>query len=170
MKLGAYITNLSAYSAGILRGDWVTMPTDAECFGRELQSIGVGPDGEWFVTDYDCEIDINSELGETPDLEQLNDWGEWLDGLDAAEEKAMRAGCEVLTPGEARDHIERGNYRVWDGCKTMADVAEQYIDETGMLDSVPEPINYYFDYAAYGRDLDIEGTFVYVDGDMVEFY
>ena len=52
----------------------------------------------------------------------------------------------------------------------MADVAETYADETGLLDEIPKHLRYYFDFAAFGRDMEIEGTFIYIDGNYVEFY
>ena len=55
-------------------------------------------------------------------------------------------------------------------CKDMEDVAIQIVEETGMLNGVPETLAMYFDYEAYGRDLDIEGKFYYIDGDMVQIY
>lgn len=47
----------------------------------------------------------------------------------------------------------------WD-CYTMADVAERYLDETGMLNDVPDFIKNYIDFEAYGRDMSYEGTFL----------
>lgn len=47
----------------------------------------------------------------------------------------------------------------------MEEVAQTWIDETGMLANVPDTLRRYFDYEAFGRDLEIEGTFVeYEDG------
>ena len=42
--------------------------------------------------------------------------------------------------------------------RDRADVARQMVEE-GYI-SVPDHLIYYFDYAAYGRDLSMEGTFV----------
>ena len=35
---------------------------------------------------------------------------------------------------------------------------------------MPENLRNYFDYEAFGRDLDIEGTFTYYNGNYYEFY
>lgn len=50
------------------------------------------------------------------------------------------------------------------------DVAYQVVNESGLLDGVPETIKGYFDYEAYGRDIDIEGTFIQVDNNIIELY
>ncbi len=44
--------------------------------------------------------------------------------------------------------------------------AEQYIDDTGMLDQMPENVRFYFDTASFARDLVISGdiTEVEIDG------
>lgn len=52
----------------------------------------------------------------------------------------------------------------------MSDVAYQVVNESGLLDGVPETIKGYFDYEAYGRDIDIEGTFIQVDNNIIELY
>ena len=40
---------------------------------------------------------------------------------------------------------------------TLKDYAEQYIDDTGALDNMPENLRYYFDYEAFARDLRLGG-------------
>ena len=45
-------------------------------------------------------------------------------------------------------------------CETMADFAECYLEETGILESIPSELRNYIDYEAYGRDLSFSGTFV----------
>ena len=53
----------------------------------------------------------------------------------------------------------------------MADVTEIYADETGLLDKIPDNLRGYFDFKAFGRDMEIEGTFIYIgNGTYVEFF
>lgn len=52
----------------------------------------------------------------------------------------------------------------------MSDVAYQVINDYGLLDGVSETLKRYFDYEAYGRDMDIEGTFIQIDNSFVELY
>jgi len=64
---------------------------------------------------------------------------------------------------------EAHEFRIYTECYDMADVAFEIVEECGMLESMPESLKNYFDYAAYGRDLDIEGNFYYTsDGIYVE--
>ena len=52
----------------------------------------------------------------------------------------------------------------------MAEVAEMYADETGLLESVPEDLRMYFDFEAYGRDMNINGKFIETDSGYIEIY
>lgn len=45
-------------------------------------------------------------------------------------------------------------------CYDMSDVAYYLVNEAGMLDGVSDHISRYFDYDAFGRDLEIGGTYV----------
>ena len=36
-------------------------------------------------------------------------------------------------------------------------MAEQFVDEMGLLSEIPENLQYYFDYEAYGRDMELSG-------------
>lgn len=40
---------------------------------------------------------------------------------------------------------------------TAKEYAEEYIEDTGMLDSMPENLRYYFDTAAFAKDMVISG-------------
>ena len=51
---------------------------------------------------------------------------------------------------------------------TMAEVAENYAEETGLLDSIPENLRYYFDFEAYGRDMELEGHWIQTDNGFIE--
>ena len=72
---------------------------------------------------------------------------------------------------EALDGLRDGDYMVFSNCSDMTDVAYQYIEETGLLNDVPEMLKNYFDYEAYGRDMSFEGTFIFTDnGNCIELF
>jgi len=52
----------------------------------------------------------------------------------------------------------------------MAEVAEMYADETGLLESVPDDLRMYFDFEAYGRDMDIGGRFIETGSGIIEVF
>lgn len=58
---------------------------------------------------------------------------------------------------------------IFDDCNNMEAVAMQYCEECEILDEMPKHLQSYFDFAAYGRDLEIEGTFIFTDkGNCIE--
>lgn len=48
--------------------------------------------------------------------------------------------------------------------ENATEYAEYYVDETGLLDSIPENLRYYFDYEKYGRDMEFGGDVICLDG------
>ena len=54
------------------------------------------------------------------------------------------------------------------GCDDMADVARYYLEESGQLGELPAHLQNYIDYAAYGRDMELEGTFVVTNHGVYE--
>ena len=50
----------------------------------------------------------------------------------------------------------------------MTDVAYYFIDECQSLGEIPDRIRSYIDYESYGRDLDLEGRFVFTNHSVFE--
>ncbi|MCD8297934.1 MAG: antirestriction protein ArdA [Prevotella sp.] len=174
--LKGYVTNLGRYNEGYLIGKWVSFPiSDAE-FNKALKSIGVSEqpsvDGmiydEYFITDYETDIK-GFDLGEYEDLETLNAVAEIFDNLDEYEQEAFQA---MLEDGydrfDAIEKVRNGEYVFYADCQDMEAVAMEYCDSCGVLDNVPAILQNYFDFSAYGRDMALEGNFVFIDGDCVE--
>lgn len=186
----AYIANLGLYNKGEILGEWVSFPLDdanreellirlklahrddsGELVSSYQDSTGAIYE-EYIILDYDTDEEFPTDkLGEYVSFAEQNDHAERFVAFDDCEKLAFRAAVEEFyTLEEAFEKVENGDYRVYYNCDTMADVAEAYADETCMLDEIPEHLRYYFDFAALGRDMEIEGTYVYIDGNYVEFY
>jgi len=129
-----------------------------DCRGR-----GVVPSAEeWSIHDYDdC-----PNMGENPSLEALLEQVRLLDehgdawtayvscvGADYATEE----GFEEARAGEADSEL------AW---------VEQYLDDAGVLDEMPENLRSYFDAERYLRDMKLGGdvSFEYVNGIYYAFY
>lgn len=129
---------------------------------------------EYVILDYDTYNAFPvDKLGEHETVETLNDYAERFDAFLDDQKLAFRAACEEFeTLDEAFDIIQNGNYVVHANCEDMADVARDYVEDSGLLRSVPENLRDYFDFAAFGRDMEIEGTFVFLEDECVcvEFY
>lgn len=165
--LKIYVTNLKEYNNGKIIGEWVSLP----CEGLEevLNKISNNGNDELFISDYETDIS-NLKISEYDDILQLNEIAEEIDNLSDDEVIALQAYLEEYNMEQALDEVHQGNYRIYYDCNDMSDVAYQVVNECGLLDGAPEELKVYFDYEAYGRDLDIEGRFIQVDDAFVELF
>ena len=137
---GFYFTTLDEYQEGMLR----LWPHDVE----EVElSYCDGPH---------CELFNAAGIGQAT-------ISQWFDLLDTIEDDQLPALYYLLDDqGETlSEALERMN----DVCVsegTALDYAHEYIEDSGMLDALPEQLRYYFDYEAFARDLKL-------NGDVTEF-
>lgn len=167
--LKIYLTNLGKYNEGILQGEWVELPVSQDELKEVFKRIGINEQyEEYFITDYECDF---YEVGEYENLDTLNEIAEKLNELEEEEStvaKALMSECGY-TLDEAIEKVNNGDYRIYSECNDMTDVAYEVVEECGYLNNVPENVARYFDYEAFGRDLGIEGTFIFLDnGDCLE--
>ena len=169
----AFITNLGKYNEGELVGEWVKFPTTAEEMKEVFKRIGIGqkddfgqPYEEWFITDYDCYVDgLYSKLGEYENLDELNYLASKLDEMSESEYAQFQAGMEMGDHcGSLQEIINLTEnldcYEVYHDIEDYDDLGRYYIDELEVM-QVPEHLQNYIDYEAYGRDvaMDENGSF-----------
>ena len=169
----AFITNLGKYNEGELVGEWVKFPTTAEEMKEVFKRIGIGqrddfgqPYEEWFITDYDCYVDgLYSKLGEYENLDELNYLASKLDEMSDSEYAQFQAGMEMGDHcGSLQEIINLTEnldcYEVYPDIHDYDDLGRYYIEELDVM-QVPEHLQNYIDYEAYGRDVALEenGTF-----------
>lgn len=166
--LKIFISNLKEYNNGKIIGEWVSLP--CEWLEEVLNKISNNGNDELFIYDYETDIS-NLKISEYDDILQLNEIAEEIDNLSDDEVIALQAYLEQYNDIEqALEEVRQGNYTIYYDCDDMSDVAYQVVNESGLLDGVPETIKGYFDYEAYGRDIDINGTFIQIDNSFVELY
>lgn len=169
----AFITNLGKYNEGELVGEWVKFPTTAEELKEVFKRIEIGqkddfgqPYEEWFITDYDCYVDgLYSKLGEYENLDELNYLASKLDEMSESEYAQFQAGMEMGDHcGSLQEIINLTEnldcYEVYPDIHDYDDLGRYYIEELDVM-QVPEHLQNYIDYEAYGRDVALEenGTF-----------
>ena len=169
----AFITNLGKYNEGELVGEWVKFPTTAEELKEVFKRIGIGqkddfgqPYEEWFITDYDCYVDgLYDKLGEYENLDELNYLASKLDEMSDSEYAQFQAGMEMGDHcGSLQEIINLTEnldcYEVYPDIHDYDDLGRYYIEELDVM-QVPEHLQNYIDYEAYGRDVALEenGTF-----------
>ena len=169
----AFITNLGKYNEGELVGEWVKFPTTAEEMKEVFKRIGIGqrddfgqPYEEWFITDYDCYVDgLYDKLGEYENLDELNYLASKLDEMSDSEYAQFQAGMEMGDHcGSLQEIINLTEnldcYEVYPNIEDYDDLGRYYIEELEVM-QVPEHLQNYIDYEAYGRDvaMDENGSF-----------
>lgn len=169
----AFITNLGKYNEGELVGEWVKFPTTAEEMKEVFKRIGIGqrddfgqPYEEWFITDYDCYVDgLYDKLGEYESLDELNYLASKLDEMSDSEYAQFQAGMEMGDHcGSLQEIINLTEnldcYEVYPHIEDYDDLGRYYIEELEVM-QVPEHLQNYIDYEAYGRDvaMDENGSF-----------
>ena len=169
----AFITNLGKYNEGELVGEWVKFPTTAEELKEVFKRIGIGQKDdfgqlyeEWFITDYDCYVDgLYSKLGEYENLDELNYLASKLNEMSESEYAQFQAGMEMGDHcGSLQEIINLTEnldcYEVYPDIHDYDDLGRYYIEELDVM-QVPEHLQNYIDYEAYGRDVALEenGTF-----------
>ena len=166
-----YLTNLGKYNEGELIGEWVKLPISQEELQEVFERIGINEEyEEYIITDYECDF---YEVGEYENLDTLNEIAERIEELDEEESKVVKALISDLgyILDEAIYKVNSGDYRIYSDCNDMTDVAYQVVEECDYLRNVPETVARYFDYEAFGRDLGIEGTFIFTDdNEAIEVY
>ena len=177
----AFITNLGKYNEGELVGEWVKFPTTAEELKEVFKRIGIGqkddfgqPYEEWFITDYDCYVDgLYSKLGEYESLDELNYLASKLDEMSESEYAQFQAGMEMGDHcGSLQEIINLTEnldcYEVYPNIHDYDDLGRYYIEELDVM-QVPEHLQNYIDYEAYGRDVALEENGTFTDQGYVRY-
>lgn len=166
-----YLINLGKYNEGELIGEWVELPVSQEELQKVFERIGINEEyEEYFITDYECDF---YEVGEYENLDTLNEIAERIEELDKEESKVVKALMSELgyTLDEAIEKTNNGDYRMYYDCDSMTDIAYQVVEECGYLENVPDNVARHFDYESFGRDLGIEGTYIFLDdSEVIEVY
>ncbi len=162
IELRGYLTNLGKYNEGELIGEWVTFPIEEDELEEVFERIGINDQyEEYFFTDYECDVpSVCKDLGEYSSINDFNDLAEALESVD--DEDLLSAALE-LGGYDVMDIIENiDDYSLHTDINNDYDLGYEYIVEGGVLD-IPDYLENYIDYEAFGRDLrmDLYGTFTY---------
>jgi len=166
--IDAFVTNLGKYNEGELCGEWLKLPAAREDVKNLFSRIGV--DGilyeEFFITDYKTDIDgLCRLLGEYDSIDELNYLAAMLDDLNEIDLEKFEAALEY---GEYTSSVEQlinlaqnlDCYDLYPDVMNNKDLAIHHIEQIETL-SIPEYLEQYIDYEAYGQDISIneDGAF-----------
>ncbi len=165
MSIQIYVGTYAKYNNGSISGEWidVTDLTEEEFLDqcKELHSDEEDPEFMFQDTDIDLEV-LRKYVKESYISSEFWNLKEMLSGLDENEQEAFEAYLSNGMEADLDDFRDAYMGHV-DAYDVETAFAEQLMEETGELQSIPEHLRYYFDFEAYGRDLFIS-DFFQVDG------
>ena len=173
--LTACVTNLGKYNEGELAYFPLKLPATMEEVQAGLKRIGL--DGvryeELFITDYDSDISgLCRYLGEYESIDELNHLAHLIDDLSPADVEMLEA---ILEKGDHNDSAKElinlvqnlDCYIFYSEIRDADDLGVYYM-RSGALE-IPEHLENYFDYEAYGRDVAMEEDGEFVDGGYIVY-
>lgn len=144
---------------------WFTLPI----YEDELsETLGIEEDSEDFtVADTDLPYDFIKAGDETITLDEINDIYHMFEDLSSDIQDEIE---EIMEEYDCLEdlHDQRHDIIHYSGCRNMADVAREILNETGELRNLPEYLQEHFDYASYGESLEEDGTWIITNSGVFE--
>ena len=170
-----FLTDLAAYNSGYLVGEWVTLPMEEEDLKSKLEEIlskgsnicGYGEKHEeYFITDFECEL---FDIGEYENIYKLNEKALKIDDLDDDEKCIIDFLLDNSLVSNLDEAIEKIDSVIIHKESNINSIAKEYIEESFLLDCVPDIIRNNIDYEGIARELDDDGVYFEIDGDVFEY-
>lgn len=155
-------------------GEFLKLPATTEEVQALFKRIHV--DGvryeEIFITDYETDIPgLHDCLGEYESIDELNYLAALLDDMPKWEAEKFAAAMEFGEhTGSVRDLINLTQnldcFELYSDIENEDDLGRYYIEEMCTLE-IPEHLENYIDYEAYGRDMSTDDNGHFVDGGYI---
>lgn len=174
MDMTIYITDLGAYNNGYLIGEHISLPMDEDDLKSKIDkilSIGAKACGdteheEIFITDFECDF---MEIGEYDDPYKLNEIAAKMERMNDHFKKITKFLLSNNLVSCLNQAIEESENVIVHENSTLENVAYEFVNECYDLDSLPSIISSNIDYKSIARDMEIEGRYFEVEGDIYEY-
>ena len=171
-KIKIFLTNLGRYNEGVLIGEWVKLPVDESELDAVMKRIGIRNGyEEYFITDFESSIS-NLNIGEYIPVGTVNELAQQLEDLGDWEYEKLCAVIEAESPSSVQAILaliqELENFDLIPEVDDEESLGEYYAEECCILNGLPETVQRYFDYEAYGRDIHLEGRGTFTSYGYVE--
>ena len=148
-----YVASLSDYNAGRLHGRWIDATQGVDGIWEDVQAMlaeSKEPNAEeWAIHDF-------------------SGFGAWKPSESVSFEDVSRVADLIEEHGQIISHLIDGHCEIdnaedylqdnYQGeFKNLEDWAYQHIEDTGMLQDVPETIKNYFNYESFAEDCRLNG-------------
>jgi antirestriction protein len=148
-----YVACLSSYNAGELHGVWVDA-VDADAIQTAVDAMLAKskhePHEEWAIHDF--EGFKGATLTEFHDFGDVAEIGACI--KEHGEVFAQLLEHHGMDVDRALEVMKEDYHGAWD---SLEEYAESYMDDTGMLQGLPENLRCYFDYEKFARDMELGG-------------
>lgn len=155
-----YVACLSAYNNGKLHGKFIDASQGVDHIYEEIKNImESSPEDdaeEWAIHDY--ENFGHYKVSEYHDLETLAEVSEFLTNCENKDVASWLIQDYDLEG--AKDMLENNFLGVFDSDE---DYAYEYVNDCGLLESLPKSLRNYFDYESFGRDMELNGDIFSID-------
>lgn len=160
-----FIVNLGKYNEGKETGAWFHVPVD---YDEMKKRLGLNERyEEYAIHDYELPFQI-SEYTSIEEVNRLAGLVQEVVNAGIAEED-IKTLCRALDNGIEELAEKAEDVTLYLGADNMSDVAYQIVEESGGVSELSQKEReLYFDYEAYGRDLEIEGHFVFSGSGIYE--
>ena len=176
MELKIFLTDLNKYNNGQLFGEWIDVfdvVNDCndvdECIVKSLKQIGIDVTDpnchEWFITDYETDLDVS--IGEHESLETIFNFAKEVLYTDTEDVNVINCVLRYYSDGFNADLSRVDDVTVISGTNGVYDLSDlgyEMAEMTGIFNDCPEIVERYFDFEAYGRDIDLEVNGFFEDG------
>jgi antirestriction protein len=161
MSAQIYVGTYHKYNCGSIKGAWIELEgLDLESFWAKITELHKDEeDPEFMFQDFEGfpevfygESGLDERVWEWLELDQ-NDKDLWQAALDYSSD---------ITFKEAQD-------RFMGTADSAEDFAQNWLEETGQWDELPELAQRYFNLESYARDLEIDLNFIKHDGKLWVF-
>ncbi len=166
-----YVASLSDYNAGRLHGRWIDCDQDVDDIRQAIEDmLSESPEPiaeEWAIHDFEGFGSVR--LNESEDIARVAKLAEMI-----GEHRELIT--HVIDHCGGPDDLEEASRKMnedylgeWD---SLEEWAEDYLDSSGMLESVPKELRYYIDFKKYGEASELDGGIftIRLNGKVHVFY
>jgi antirestriction protein len=145
-----YVACLASYNSGILHGRWIDVTDPDDIRDKVAAMLTASPEPgaeEWAIHDYDGFE--GAEISEYATFESVCDLADFIEEHGALGGKLVAHFSGDVNEARAAFEDYAGEY------KSLEDFSYEFIEQTGV--KIPESLEHYIDYAAMGRDIELNG-------------
>ena len=172
--MDVFLTDMASFHSYLI-GEWISLPMEEDELSQTIKRIlkkgeEACADGsiheEYFLTDWEGEEFF--QVGEYTNVFKLNEEVAHFNELDLEDYqiKSVKFLMKSSIVSNLDEAIEKMEETVLYEETSFLDLAYQIVEEQYNLDDLPQFIANYFDYEALARDLELEGFYHEIDGDI----